>query len=140
MNGVPLTILLALAFFSCTKEEVDIAALNTNRFDPAHTGPSFIHVDSITTRALIPGAVYQQRLYITLDQELYRTADYTIRTIETTVPDTTVITPTNTTQAQYVFLNQQVQLGTEYCFLIDISIGGGVLTNHRVSPCAIAEL
>lgn len=124
----------------CRKHDVDIASLNTNPFDADWRGTSFLHVDSIRTLPVGQGVFFQQRVYLRLSPELRGTPDCEVRLIEITVPDTASFAAGNPDQENRIYLNQQVMLGTEYCYQFDLSIGGAILMNHRVSTCAIAEL
>jgi len=133
-------ILLVVVLHGCKKLEVDIGSLNTNPFDNEHTGAQFIRVDSVKCFPLGQGALHQQRLYIGLDPQLTAENDFELRLIELTVPDTTVYSNIADGATSVVLLNQQVTLGTEYCYLIDLKVGGGYLRNHRLNHCAVAEL
>lgn len=134
---IPFTMVLLTA---CAKHEVDVAALTTNPFDPDWQGPSLMTVDSAITFPLVPGAVYQQRIYISLDDLVTAADDYVVRMIEYTNPDTVLGTATGAPHGQVVILNNLVQLGQTYCFDIDLLIEDQAAVNHRLSPCYTAAL
>ena len=134
-----LAILMVALLLGCQKHEVDIAALNTNPYDNDYVGAQFLRVDSVRCFPLGQGALYQQRLYVRLSPEIRGRSDVQLRLVETTFPDTTVYNPSSTA-VTVVMLNQQVTLGTEYCFLIDLIIGGGELRNQQLSYCAVAQI
>lgn len=134
-----LATLMITLLLGCQKHEVDIAALNTNPYDNDYVGTRFIRVDSVRCFPLGQGALYQQRLYVGLSPEIRGRNDVQLRLVETTFPDTTLYTP-STTAVTVVMLNQQVTLGTEYCFLIDLIIGGGELRNQQLQYCAVAQI
>jgi len=125
-------------FLGCSKHEVDIGALRSNPFDPAWQGTSFLTVDSAITVALVPGAVFQQRIYISLDDRVTAVNDYSVRMIETTLPDTVMGTPTGAPRGQVEIRNNLVQLGQQYCFHFDLLIENQPVFNHRRSSCYIA--
>ena len=136
-----LLLIAAFVLFGCAKYEVDIEALNNNPFDPDWNGPSFMTIDSVQTVALVPGAIYQQRIFMHLDARLLLQTDNVIQAIETTVPDTLrYATSWANAQGQLRIDNQQVQLGNEYCFEFDVLVDGNALTNHRISQCYVAAL
>lgn len=133
-------IALGVLLLGCKKHEVDIAALNTNPFDNDHSGAQFIRVDSVRTFPLGQGVVFQQRLYIGLAPELIVESDFELRLIELTTPDTTIYTNIADGATAVVMLNQQVTLGTEYCYLIDLRVGSAFLTTNQLNHCAVAQL
>lgn len=138
-NGLFIFVAL-LALVSCKKYDVDIAALNTNPFDADHAGAPLIRLDSVRTVPVIAGAVYQQRIYIGTTPELRASNDHVLRLIDVSGGDTTSYPAGATPQATMVLLNQQVQLGTEYCFIIDLIVSGEVFNDHRIELCDTAQL
>lgn len=140
MKSNVLFLLACAAILGCRKHDVDIASLNTSRFDPDWVGPSFMRIDSIRTVPYASGALHRQQIHLHLDEELRNVQDYVIRVIEYTVPDTTIYPAVDPAQPTVVILNYLVQLGEEYCYDIDLRIGSGILLNHRLSPCDVAEL
>lgn len=133
-RALPFILLLA----SCSKHEVDVQDLRSNPFDADWVGPSFMTMDSAVTVALVPGAVYQQRFYISLDDRVTTVNDYSVRFIETTLPDTVMGIATGAPRGQVLLRNNLVQPGTEYCFHFDLLISGNTATNHRITACYTA--
>jgi len=131
---------ILLLFTACSKHEVDVASLNTNPFDPEWTGAKLMTVDSAITVALVAGAVYQQRIYISLDPRVTQANDYEVRMIETTVPDTVMGIATGAPNGQVLVRNNLVQLGTTYCFRFDLLISTIAAENHRINACYTAAL
>jgi hypothetical protein len=134
---IPFALVLLAA---CAKHEVDIASLNTNPFDADWHAQSLMIVDSAITFPLVPGAVYQQRIYISFDPRVTAVNDYALRMIEYTLPDTVMGVSTGAANGQMRILNNQVQLGQTYCFDFDLLIEDQALTNHRISACYTATL
>lgn len=134
------TIGMLVLLCSCRKYDVDIASLNTSAFDPDGNGQSLLRIDSIRTVALVSGAVHQQRIHCTLDPLLLAADDFVVRYVESSIPDTVVLAPSAVQQGRITIHNQQVQLGTEYCFKLDILIEGGTIDQHRIDTCAVAQL
>jgi hypothetical protein len=134
-----LSVLLSVLFLSgCARYEVDINGLSTNPFDQDHVGTPLIRLDSVRTIPVIQGAVYQQRLYVHVSDLLLAEGGYELRMIDLTDVDTVYATQAGSSTV--VLLNQQVTLGTTYCLLVDLSIGGAYLTTQRLDTCALAQL
>ena len=129
--------IIGVLLSGCAKHEVDIDAMYTNPFDPDWSGPSFIAVDSSAAIPVIPGAVYKQRVYLRVSPALSAGGIFSIRAIETTIPDTIY---SSSSASLHWFDNQQVQIGSEYCYIIDVLVDGEPLTNHRIASCQLVEL
>ncbi len=134
---IPFALILLAA---CAKHDVDIASLNTNPFDADWQGASFMTVDSAITFPLVPGALFQQRIYLSFDPRVTAVNDYSVRMIEYTIPDTVMGEPTGAANGQMLIRNNQVQLGQTYCFDFDLLIQDQAATNHRISSCYTAAL
>lgn len=134
---LPFALILLAA---CSKHEVDVASLNNNPFDPDWQGASLMTVDSAITFPLVPGAVFQQRIYISFDPRVTAVNDYALRMIEYTLPDTVMGVTTGAANGQMRILNNQVVLGQTYCFDFDLLIEDQALNNHRISACYTAAL
>ena len=55
------------ALTGCYKDEVDVAALDTNPWDPDYGGPAFIEVVDEQTVGPFPGGVFNQELTVEVD-------------------------------------------------------------------------
>ena len=124
----------------CHKNDVDIADLKTNPFDRDHPGESTLFtVEPIQTVAYGQGTLHKQTVVVQVHPEQFpATVAYTLRFIELTVPDTTVLHSGGASNNTFLCSNYLITLGTEYCYRFELVVGGEVITAKE--RCAMAIL
>lgn len=136
----PLGLGCVLALAGCHKTDVDADDLVTNPFDPAFTGANpLFTIDSVTT-VLYQGAIHDQKLYVEVHPDRFPTASgYELWLIET-LPgaDTVVYTSILEPDDDLVLRNFNVDLGTLYCYRVELHVGSDGVKREEI--CALAEM
>lgn len=136
----PWTMVLPLfvGLLSCHKNDVDIAALNTNTFDVDFPGDNRLFtVDSIWTYQVGPD--YAQAISMTVHRERFpQQVGSMFYVIELATGDTLsrVTWPFDWPDDTYRKLG--VILGNEYCYRVDLRASGSTMRTEE--RCAVAEL
>src|SRR5690606_30009490 len=110
----------------CHKNEVDIADLTTNPFDPDYTGElALMTVGAIQTEAYAQGIFHKQTVEVRVHPEHFPAPqNYELHFVELTDPSTGVFYSQNTSDNIFNCPNYQITLGTEYCYRIKLVVGG----------------
>lgn len=135
-NALSLFVLMALV--GCHKDDVNVAMLEGNPFDTDHPVSTLLSLNSISTEATIPGAIWQQNLAVVVDQSrLPSPTEYQVRCIDSD-GDTMVQYSSQHPDGIFLIENYQVTLGVTYCYDVQLMLGPETATGHFDEDCAIA--
>lgn len=133
-----MSIVLLSILSGCYKDEVDLAALTTNPFDPGYTGPAFIAVTNESTQQVAPN-VYNQVLEIAVDHGILQpAASYKLLVTDLNNDTATELQQTAPGSNTFTYTNNSVALGVEYCYTISVLVQFSTTRNEGF--CALAEL
>lgn len=137
--GTYFTLLFVVAVSACHKSDVDIAALNTNPFDPVYSGPNVLFtIDTIAT-VLYGGSIYEHNVIVDVHTGNFPSpAEHEVWLIKNGGADTVRYYSTLEPDDRFVLRAFDVELGTEYCYRVELRVyNGGTIGEDR---CAMAEL
>ena len=113
-----------LVLTGCYKDEVDVAALNTNPWDPDYTGPAFIEVVDERTAGPFPGGVFNQELTIKVDLSVLPVSSaITLRVVDKATGIAFDPVPQQAPGSDtFEFIHFNVTPGVETCYAIAVEV------------------
>lgn len=124
---------------ACHKNELDIADLNTNPFDPDYVGElAIMSIGAIQTETYAQG-LHKQTMEVRVHPDHFPAPrSYVLYFTKPSAPYNLYFYSSSTTDNIFQCSNYQITLGEEYCYQFKLVIGGETVKEEMV--CAIAEL
>ncbi len=127
-----------LLLCGCLKDEVDVEAMTTNPMDPENHATELVVVDSIITESYAQGLHYRQGIHVhVMTGSLPSGMGYTLYVRESGVDVPQANVP-GLPQHHYIYRRSLVDLGTTYCYALEVKVDGYILDAKE--QCALAEL
>ena len=140
MRSLWFFMLVAASLTACKKDELDVTALNTNPFDVDYQGPAIFTFVSATTTFFTVNGVPTRRLNVTMrvNVDLFpRDTPFQVRVSPQPSGNEIILQGTTSTAGAMTFSLNGVEVGQQYCPLLQLGNAGGYGGGNTI--CATAE-
>lgn len=145
MRIIPTVLLMfGCLCIGCHKNDVEVAELTTNPYDVDHPwdpASPLMAIDTVLTAPTGLTGNYEQHLVVHVYPERFPAQfpqAYDVWVIERTVPETDYYSSSEQSSDIIVNENLHVELGSTYCYTVQLRVGGQVVKS--IDKCALAEL